>query len=30
MIKLLSGTHNFTTNTLSDIEESLNIKLLHL
>ena len=30
IIKLLSGTHNFTTNTLSDIEELLNIKLLHL
>ena len=28
--EFLSGTHNFTTNTLSDIEELLNIKLLHL
>ena len=30
IIKLLSGTHNFTANTFSDIEELLNIKLLHL
>ena len=28
--KYLSGTHNFTTNILSDLEELLNIKLLHL
>jgi ribosome-binding protein aMBF1 (putative translation factor) len=28
--KYLSGTHNFTIDTLSDLEEVLNIKLLHL